>query len=100
MNAIHDIVCSSGWWSRRMERDLVPWALDGVDLGDAVLEIGPGFGATTRLLARRPVEVTVLEVEERYCQRLQEVLGGRAAIVQGDATEPPFADGRFSCVLC
>ena len=100
MNAIHDIVCSSGWWSRRVERDLVPWALDGVELGHAVLEIGPGFGATTRLLARRPVEVTVLEVEERYCQRLQEVLGGRAAIVQGDATEPPFADGRFSCVLC
>src|SRR5436190_12635385 len=100
MNAIHNIVCSSGWWSRRVERELVPWALDGLDLGDDLLEVGPGFGATTRLLARRPLGLTVLELEGRYCQRLQQELGDRAAVVQGDATELPFEDGRFSSVVC
>jgi SAM-dependent methyltransferase len=100
INAIHNIVCSSGWWSRRVERELVPRTLDGLQLGDDLLEVGPGFGASTRLLARRPVALTVLELEERYCQRLQEELGERAAVIQGDATELPFEDGRFSSVVC
>jgi SAM-dependent methyltransferase len=100
MNAIHNVVCASSWWSRRVERELVPWALDGLDLGDDVLEIGPGFGATTRLLACRPIRLTALELDERYCRRLREELGDRATIVQGDATELPFEGGRFSSVLC
>jgi ubiquinone/menaquinone biosynthesis C-methylase UbiE len=100
MNLIHNIVCSSAWWSRRVENELVPWALDGLELGDDVLEIGPGFGATTRFLARRPIRLTVLELDERYCERLREALADGVAIVQGDATELPFEDGRFSSVVC
>jgi SAM-dependent methyltransferase len=99
MNAIHNVVCSSSWWSRRVERELVPWALDGLELGEHVLEIGPGFGATTRLLARRPIALTVLELDGRYCQRLRDALGESVTVVQGDATELPFEDGRFSSVL-
>ena len=53
MNRVHNVLCSSGWWSRRVERELVPWGLAGVELGEDVLEIGPGFGATTRVLAER-----------------------------------------------
>jgi ubiquinone/menaquinone biosynthesis C-methylase UbiE len=100
MNAIHDVVCSSGWWSRRVERELVPWALDGLELGGELLEIGPGFGASTRLLARRPLRLTAVELEQRYCRRLREELGEQATVVQGDATELPFEDGRFSAVVC
>lgn len=100
MNAIHNVVCSSSWWSRRVERELVPWALDGLELGDEVLEVGPGFGATTRLLAHLPVKLTVLELEARYCRRLREELGHRATVVEGDATELPFEDGSFSAALC
>ena len=85
MNLIHNVVCSSRWWSGRVERELVPWALDGLELGETVFEIGPGFGATTRLLARRPTDLTALELDERYCRRLQEELGSRAEVVQGDA---------------
>lgn len=100
MNAVHNVVCSSGWWSRRVEHELVPWALDGLGLGEHVLEIGPGFGATTRLLARRPIALTVLELDPRYCQRLREELGEQVTVVQGDATELPFDNDRFSSVLC
>lgn len=100
MNLVHNVVCSSRWWSRRVERELVPWALDGLELGEKVLEIGPGFGATTRLLARRPIDLTALELDERYCRRLREELRGRAEVVQGDATELPFEDASFSSVLC
>lgn len=100
MNRLHGIVCSSGWWGRTVERELLPWALAGVELGEDVLEIGPGFGATTRVLAKRPGRLTVLELDPRYCERLRRELPAGVEVVQGDATAMPFADGRFSAVVC
>jgi ubiquinone/menaquinone biosynthesis C-methylase UbiE len=100
MNWGHAVVCSSGWWARKVERELVPWGLAGVDLGDDVLEIGPGYGATTRALARRPGSLTVAELSESYCERLRRDLGDEVEVVQADATALPFADDRFSGVVC
>jgi SAM-dependent methyltransferase len=100
MNRLHGLICSSDWWSRSVERDLLPWGLSGLQLGDDVLEIGPGFGATTAVLADRPGELTVLELEPRYCERLRRQLPGGVTVVQGDATAMPFDDGRFSAVVC
>lgn len=100
MNRVHNLLCSSDWWARRVEDKLVPWGLDGVDLGEAVLEVGPGFGATTRLLATMPPRLTVVELEERYCDRLRAELGDAIDVVQGDATDLPFEDDRFTAVVC
>jgi ubiquinone/menaquinone biosynthesis C-methylase UbiE len=83
-----------------VKRDLIPWGLDGVDLGDDVLEIGPGFGATTRLLASKVPKLSVLELEPDYCRKLQTELGDTVAVTQGDATRMPYPDGRFSSVVC
>jgi ubiquinone/menaquinone biosynthesis C-methylase UbiE len=100
MNRAHAVVCSSGWWERTVERELLPWALADVDLGGDALEIGPGFGATTRVLARRPGSLTVLELSESYCRRLRRKLGDDVEVVQADATAMPFPDGHFSGVAC
>jgi ubiquinone/menaquinone biosynthesis C-methylase UbiE len=100
MNGIHRTICASRWWARGVERELVPWCLRDVELGEDVLEVGPGFGATTRVLARRPGRLTALELEERYCRRLRRELGEDATVVQGDATELPFPDGSFSGAVC
>ncbi len=97
---MHDIVCSSGWWSRKVDAELLPWGLSHVDPGEDVLEFGPGFGATTRVLARRGGRLSVLELEARYCERLRRELGDRAEVTQGDATQMPYAEGSFSGVLC
>ena len=52
MNRVHNVVCSSGWWARRAEHELVPFGIDGVELGDDVLEIGPvGLGLLTSTAA-------------------------------------------------
>lgn len=100
MNHAHGVLCSSGWWAKRVERELLPWALAGIDLGEEVLEIGPGLGATTAVLARRPGRLTVIELSESYCELLRRRLGGSVEVVQGDATSMPFANGTFSGVAC
>jgi ubiquinone/menaquinone biosynthesis C-methylase UbiE len=100
MNLAHNIVCSSDRWAKRVRRDLIPWGLDGVDLGDEVLELGPGFGATTRLLVDRVPRLSVLELDEGYCAKLREAVGDRVAVTQGDASAMPYPDGRFSSVVC
>jgi len=100
MNSVHDLICSSRWWDRRVEAELLPWGLDGVELGDEVLEIGPGFGATTKLLAKRPIALSVLELDPDYCRRLRDELGEKVSVIQGDATKLPFEGGRFSAAVC
>jgi ubiquinone/menaquinone biosynthesis C-methylase UbiE len=100
MNGAHAVVCSSGWWARSVERKLLPWGLAELELGDDVLEIGPGLGATTRVLARRAGALSVVELERRYCERLRRVLEKDVEVVQADATKMPFADSRFSAVVC
>jgi ubiquinone/menaquinone biosynthesis C-methylase UbiE len=100
MNRVHNILCSSRWWDRRVEHELLPWGLKGVELGDDVLEIGPGFGATTRQMAPALPRLTALELEPHYCERLRRDLGDRVSVVHGDATALPFDDGRFSAVVC
>lgn len=100
MNAAHNVLCASRWWRKRVEGKLVPWGLGDVELGDRVLEIGPGFGATTRFLTRRLGRLNVLELDRRYCDRLQAELGSRISITQGDAVEMPYPDASFSAVVC
>ncbi|MHB8233173.1 MAG: class I SAM-dependent methyltransferase [Solirubrobacteraceae bacterium] len=100
MNRMHSVICSSGRWRKIVERELLPWGLRSAELGDDVLEIGPGFGATTRVLAKRVGGLTVLELDEGYCRRLRRELAETVTIVQGDATAMPFADARFSAVVC
>jgi SAM-dependent methyltransferase len=100
MNVAHNMICSSGWWAGRVKTKLVPWGVSGVALDGDVLEIGPGFGATTRELAPRAGSLTVVEQDERYCQKLRSAFDGQVTVVHGDATAMPFEDGRFSTVLC
>jgi SAM-dependent methyltransferase len=100
VNRAHHLYCASGHWARTAEYKLVPWALNGVDLGDDVLEVGPGLGATTRVLARRPGRLTVIELEHSSVSQLRAEFAPAVAVVQGDATTMPFPDGRFSSVAC
>jgi hypothetical protein len=41
MNLAHGMVCSSGWWARRAESQLVPWGLANVEL-EALRVLRPG----------------------------------------------------------
>jgi SAM-dependent methyltransferase len=100
MNWFHRRVCGSGRWRRRLEKELLPWALQGVELGDDALEIGPGPGVTTDLLRGRTQRLTALEVDPTAAAALQERLNGSGVrVVPGDGAVMPFADGSFSGVV-
>jgi SAM-dependent methyltransferase len=101
MNLLHNRRCASQEWTDYVRTGLFPAVLDKVDLGDEVLEVGPGLGVTTRLLAERVPRLTALEIDGRYVARLGRDPGLSAVrIRQGDAAAMPFADATFTGVAC
>lgn len=79
---------------------MLPWVLEGVPLGNDLLEVGPGPGATTELLRNRVARMTAIEVDSRLSDALKKRMEGtNVTVVEGDATEIGFDDGQFSCVL-
>jgi SAM-dependent methyltransferase len=99
MNRMHRRLCASPEWAALVAGRL-PVVLDRTDLGDDVLEIGPGYGATTKILAARFPTLTALEVDTDRAARLAGELGGAARVVPGSGAAMPFADNGFSGVVC
>jgi ubiquinone/menaquinone biosynthesis C-methylase UbiE len=100
MNRLHHWYCNRDAWKRHVRDELVPPAIDGIDLGADVLEIGPGFGPATELLAGRVERLTALELDPGLAAPLRARLGDRATIVDGDATAMPFPDASFDSAVC
>jgi ubiquinone/menaquinone biosynthesis C-methylase UbiE len=100
MNRVHHWYCNREAWKRHVREDLVPPALADLDLGEDVLEVGPGFGPATEVLTGRVPRVTALEIDPRLAAPLRERLAGRAEIVEGSGTAMPFADASFSAAAC
>ena len=100
MNWIHRRLCKSPGWTENVEFRLLPWALDGIDLGADILEIGPGFGVTTEVLARRPGRITALEVDRDSVSYLKNRFRDRIDVVQGDGAMMPLPDNTFSAATC
>jgi len=99
MNRLHRWYCRSDAWAAAV-RDQLPWVLRGVELGDEVLEVGPGPGLTTDLLRARAPRITAIEIDPRLAEALrQRTLGQGVEVVTGDATAMPFEAARFSAVV-
>jgi SAM-dependent methyltransferase len=97
MNFVHRYLCRSSAWRRILEKFVVPAALADVELGEDVLELGPGDGITTDLLRAHIPRITALEIDSRTAQRLASRLRGtNVTVVEGDATAMPLHDGQFS----
>jgi SAM-dependent methyltransferase len=101
VNEEHLALCSSPEWARFVEDELLPWVLDGHDLGDAVLEVGPGPGLTTDILQRQAPRLAAAELDPALAGQLAARLAGsNVAVVQADAARLPFAAGCFSAAAC
>jgi SAM-dependent methyltransferase len=101
MNSRHLEMLASPMWREMLERDTLPWVRSVADLGDDVLEVGPGPGLTTDLLRARAAHLTAVEVDPVLAQSLAERLEGtNVDVIHGSAAELDFADGRFSGAAC
>ncbi|MGA8372047.1 MAG: class I SAM-dependent methyltransferase [Acidimicrobiales bacterium] len=101
MNESHLRFLSSPEWAQMLETDLWPWVLSVGDLGDEVLEVGPGPGLTTDLLCQHVRAVTAVEVDSDLAGALQERLAGtNATVICADASESGLPTDRFSAVTC
>ena len=99
MNENHAQLCPSPEWAGWMQGELLPALLDGVDLGEEMLELGPGPGAATDWLRHRVRRLVALEADAEAAAKLAARLaGGNVEVLAGDATEMTFPDASFDSV--
>ena len=97
MNRFHRWYCRTGHWRHAIQDQILPWVLRDVDLGDHVLEVGPGPGLTTDVLARRVPKLTAVEIDAQLAAALRDrFASSNVTVEQGDATAMSFPDGAFT----
>jgi SAM-dependent methyltransferase len=97
VNRDHRVACASPEWAQFLEEVVVPFALDGVELGDDVLEIGAGPGKTTDILRARVARLTAVELDDDLAAQLTDRMAGtNVDVVHADASSLPLPDARFS----
>lgn len=100
MNFVHRRLCRSSQWRTVLEKFVVPSALSDVQLGDDVLELGPGDGLTTDLLRPHIPRITALEIHPPTARNLAaRFCGTNVTAIQGDASAMQFPDSQFSGVI-
>ena len=97
MNEGHNALCSSPGWAEYLRSEVLPLVLDGVDLGQDMIEVGPGFGLATDVLRHRVASLTAVEIDPALAEGLAMRLEGtNVTVLQADGTHLPFDGGRFS----
>jgi ubiquinone/menaquinone biosynthesis C-methylase UbiE len=101
MNDRHLKICASAEWAETVKTEILPWAVGARELGNDVLEVGPGPGLTTDLLRRQVKNLTAVEVDAHLAAALRTRLAGsNVDVVHADATVLPFDARRFSAATC
>lgn len=97
MNELHLQFLASPEWGRMIEEELGPWLAQVPELGERVLEVGPGPGLTTDLLRRRASSVTAVELDPQLAAALAERLRGtNVDVLCADATRTGLDPAQFS----
>ena len=100
MNENH-AVCGSEEWRAYVRDHLIPWALGDGELGDDVLEVGPGYGATTEVFCEQVAQLTAVEIDPALARALAERFDGtNVTVLEGDATALTFGRDRFTGATC
>lgn len=102
MNQDHMELLQSEGWRDLLDEFILPFALGELtwaDLGEDVLEIGPGPGTTTDLIRQHLPMLTAIELDPDLAANLRARLGPGVHVEEGDATDLPYPDGRFSAIV-
>jgi ubiquinone/menaquinone biosynthesis C-methylase UbiE len=100
MNVLHRWYCNSDRWRRTLQDTYLPAVLHDLDLGDDVLEIGPGPGAATDWLRTRVARLTCVEIDHKLADALKRRMAGtNVTVIEGDATSLSLPDASFGAAL-
>jgi SAM-dependent methyltransferase len=101
MNETHLKFLASPEWAQMVETELLPWIEAAGDLGDEVLEIGPGPGITTDVLRKRIDRVTAVEIDPSLGEALQDrLMGTNVNVIVADARQAGLPASHFSAAAC
>lgn len=97
MNETHLQFLASPQWAEQLSQEMLPWIAAAGDLGDDVVEIGPGPGVSTDLLREHVARLMAIEVDPNLADALQARLSGtNVEILCGDGASTGLPDDRFS----
>ncbi|MPZ54000.1 MAG: methyltransferase domain-containing protein [Acidimicrobiia bacterium] len=99
MNVDHAALCSSEEWAEHIRDVVLPAAIGHLDLGSAILEVGPGYGAATRWLTTTNRKLTVLELNDDLAAEL-ESRHPEVHVSRGSGTDMSYGDDTFDAVVC
>ncbi|MFY9926646.1 MAG: class I SAM-dependent methyltransferase [Streptosporangiaceae bacterium] len=100
MNENHAKLMPSPEWFTHIQDEVLPQATAGVTLGTDVLELGPGWGASTQWLQPRVGHLLAVEYEQESVDRLAEkYTGSNVEVLAGDAAALTFPDESFDTVV-
>jgi SAM-dependent methyltransferase len=99
MNENHARLCPTPEWAKYLQTDVLPVVTRDVDLGAAMLEIGPGPGAATDWLRHKVEQLTVVEIDEAAAGLLAERYSGtNVAVRTGSGADLDYPDGSVDSV--
>ncbi len=99
MNENHARVCTSPEWAEHIQTDVLPALTRDADLGEEMLELGPGPGAATDWLRDKVKRLIAIEVNEEAAALLAERYAGtNVEIVVGTGTDLRYPDDSFDSV--
>ncbi len=99
MNSNHQELCPSPEWAAHIQDEILPTLLRHADLGEHMLEIGPGPGAATEWLRHKLSRLTAVEVDASAAQSLAgRYPDSNVTVVTGTATRLGYPDGSFDSV--
>jgi ubiquinone/menaquinone biosynthesis C-methylase UbiE len=100
MNENHAL-CATREWSEHMRDEVVTYMTAHAELGESMLEIGPGPGASTEWLRHEVKRLVAVELDESLAAGLAARFeGANVEVVVGDATRLGYPDGSFDSVGC
>jgi len=100
MNENHAL-CATREWSEHMRDDVIAYMIAHADLGELMLEIGPGPGASTEWLRHQVRQLVAIELDESLAVDLsRRYAGTNVEVVVGDANALAYPDDTFDSVGC
>ncbi len=95
MNIVHRWYCKSDMWAKQLVRGMT-FATSDLDLGDNLLEIGPGPGVGTGWVKERVRKRTPTEIDHKLPRSLRQRVGGRTRTGhRGGGGRTKWGSGRY-----